>query len=98
MEQPRRPPTKVRFGDARVESASCNAQLPIPGSSPAERVEERGHVGSSWLGQAFRNRIASQTQIPLKAAKKSARPPVIIAPSQIPVTESIRASMGAFDR
>ena len=48
--------------------------------------------------QASRNRIARKTQIPLKAAKKSARPPVMIASSQMPVTVSIRASEGWFNR
>ena len=48
--------------------------------------------------QAFRNRTASTTQTTQNARKKSESAPVMIAPSQIPLTESIRASVGSLAR
>ena len=47
---------------------------------------------------AFLNRMASAIQMPLKTAKNSASPPVMLALSQMPVTVSSRALVGSSGR
>ena len=96
--------SSLRCGPCRISSSL----VPFVTASRRERLEyllvgtrECRRVPDSnarQMRQAFRSRTASTTQTPHIAAKKTARPPVMIALSQISVTESITASLGSFER